>query len=201
MNGLIELMGSLVSRFVERDYEEEPVKVMVTAQGLTVFIEDGFMEFAKGSEYMVPRWIARELSANGSVTIVEEDVDKQKLSTLVFIEDRNKTQPKFEKLKGYFYHRLRDKAGELVNEYSRIRDMKRLQEISDLIKAINDSSITLSRLRTRKIMNLLMASGLPMDHVENLSEEEKLFLNSLKTLLEVLYKYIIGVGSGESGTK
>ncbi|WP_233418120.1 DNA replication complex GINS family protein [Desulfurococcus amylolyticus] len=193
LNGLLELIGILTSDFIAREYEEEPVKILVTAQDLNVFIDDGFIELTKGSEQVVPRWIARKLAAKNQAKIVNDDISRDMLSQLVFNEDRYRNQLRFEKLKGYFYHRMKDTLVKNVEEYGRSPDIKRLQEVSELVRIINDSMLSLTRLRTRKIVSLTMTPGYPADIVENLSEEEKILFNALKTILDIYYRRFIGV--------
>ncbi|ADV64886.1 hypothetical protein [Desulfurococcus mucosus] len=199
MNGLLELVGLLAGSFVSRDYEEEPVKITVTVQGITVFIEDGFVELAKGSEHIVPRWVARELAAKGYATITEDGIDKERLAKLLFLEDRYKSQPRFEELKGYFYRRLGEKIKETLEEHGKSRDLRRLEELSESVKMYRDALVSLTRLRAKKIVGFLTAPGYPAEAVNNLSLEEKIFFNSLRTLLDTYFKVIIGVDVGEPG--
>ncbi|MCY0867781.1 MAG: DNA replication complex GINS family protein [Desulfurococcus sp.] len=197
MDGLIEAIGPLIGRFVERDFEEEQVKVMFTSQGLTVFLQDGFIELVRGSEIMLPRWIARALVEYGYAKIAEDDIDNRRLSIIDFIESKNKSKPKFEKLKGYFYRRLKEKMNDVIREY-RSSDVRDIQKV-EIIKTISNFLSSLVDMRTRKILNFLTPRIYPREIVESLSEEEKLFFKGIRALLDVYYNNVLGVEAREPG--
>ncbi|MEM1800579.1 MAG: GINS complex subunit Sld5 [Desulfurococcaceae archaeon] len=199
MNGLIELLGGILEKFVKRDFEEEPIKVVITSSGVTLFLEDNYIELVRGSEYILPRWIAYMLQDMKLASISDEEIDVSTMNRLAFIEMRNRSPPKFEKLKGYFYNKAKLRMKIMLRDYSKANDIKKLQEIAENLHGIMSSTVSLAKTRISKLLSMLSIQAVSQDIIDNLSEEEKLFYNSMKTLLEVFSKNIFEVETSGGG--
>lgn len=193
MNGLIEVIGSIIERYVNRDFEEEEIRVMYTGASLKVFIEDDYVELVKGSEYTLPRWITSILYEKGRARIIEQQVDETTISILRFNESRDKSRLKFEKLTGYFYNRVKYQLYTMMKSYREISDLSKALQIVESMKKISSTTKDLYRIRLSKILTLL-GGEIPPELVADLSEEEKHLLSILKTTLEVFNKKIFEVG-------
>lgn len=193
MSGLVELLGELVSDFISRDAEEEYVRVAYTGPPTLVFLEDGYVELVKGAEYNLPRWIAQLLAEKDYAKVLEEDIDAVAIGRLMFNESRSRGQIKFEKLKGYFYSRVKTTIQHLLKRYKSASNIEEIKSVSDTLSALSSNTKNLYKVRLSKILSLLSVQELPPEVLNNLSEEEKLLYNTLRVILEVLNKRVFEV--------
>lgn len=165
-------------RMLEREYEEESVRVMVVEDVGKILTPEGIIELSKGSEYTLPRWIARELAERGCVKFIEEEINLEKLAKIAYSEESMTRRLVFEKLHPYFYKLTKDVIEELYKVLERERQPRILAEIQKHEEYLS----RISRVRLRKILNLLMIEA-PYDLITKLSEEEKLLYDMLKATL------------------
>lgn len=182
MTGLLELMGLLGIRVIERDYEEEEVKVAYIGPPTSIFVEDDFIELVKGAEYTLPRWLAKLLSEKGVARIQEAPVEESVVARLQFNESRSRGQLKFEKLQGYFYSRIRDQVSSMFRSYKEINDLTKAHQVLQSITKLSTATRDLYKTRLIKILNIV-TSEIGPDVLANLSEEEKQLYSALRTIL------------------
>jgi DNA replication factor GINS len=193
VSGIIELLSELISGFVSRDAEEEYVRVAYTAPATLVFLEDDYVELVKGAEYNLPRWVAELLAEKGYVKILEEGVDAVALGRLMFNESRSRGQIKFEKLKGYFYYKVKSTIQHLLKQYKSASNIEEIKRISDTLSTLSSNTKNLYKIRLSKILSLLSVQELSPELLGNLSEEEKLLYTTLRTVLEIFDKRVFEV--------
>jgi DNA replication factor GINS len=182
LTGLLELMGLLGIRVIERDYEEEEVKVAYIGPPTSIFVEDDFIELVKGAEYTLPRWLAKLLSEKGVARIQEAPVEESVVARLQFNESRSRGQLKFEKLQGYFYSRIRDQVSSMFRSYKEINDLTKAHQVLQSITKLSTATRDLYKTRLIKILNIV-TSEIGPDVLANLSEEEKQLYSALRTIL------------------
>ncbi len=193
MSGLVELLSEVISGFVSRDSEEEYVRVAYTAPSILVFLEDDYVELVRGAEYNVPRWIAQLLAEKGCAKILEEGVDAVDLGRLMFNESRSRGQIKFEKLKGYFYSKVKSTIQHLLKQYKSATNIDEIKRISDTLSTLSSNTKNLYKIRLSKILSLLSVQELPPEVLGNLSEEEKLLYTTIRSVLEVFNERVFEV--------
>ncbi|MEM0001562.1 MAG: hypothetical protein QXS24_03805 [Desulfurococcaceae archaeon] len=192
MNGLVELLGSLVSEFIIRDFEEEEVKVAYIGPALKLFVEDDYIELVKGAEYNLPRWIARILYENNRIKEMDKSIDEATVARIYFNENRSKGQLKFEKLSGYFYSRVREQINMMLKAYREITDLSRAHQIVQSVTSLSNTMRNLYKTRLSKILSMV-GGDIGADVLADLSEEEKHLYNAVRSVLEVFNKKIFGV--------
>jgi len=148
-----------------------------------IYLPEGIVELTKGSEYTLPRWVARELAEKGLVKYRDGDIGLEKLAKIAYAEESTSRKPVFEKLYPYFYRLVVD---ELENLYKILEKEKQPRILADIQK-YEEYLSKIGRIRVRKILNLLMIEA-PQEVVSKLSEEEKLLYGMLK---EVLSKWLM----------
>lgn len=193
MSGLVELLSEVISGYVSRDSEEEYVRVAYTAPSILVFLEDDYVELVRGAEYNVPRWIAQLLAEKGCAKILEEGVDAVDLGRLMFNESRSRGQIKFEKLKGYFYSKVKSTIQHLLKQYKSATNIDEIKRISDTLSTLSSNTKNLYKIRLSKILSLLSVQELPPEVLGNLSEEEKLLYTTIRSVLEVFNERVFEV--------
>jgi DNA replication factor GINS len=193
VSGLVELLSEVISGFVSRDSEEEYVRVAYTAPSILVFLEDDYVELVRGAEYNVPRWIAQLLAEKGCAKILEEGVDAVDLGRLMFNESRSRGQIKFEKLKGYFYSKVKSTIQHLLKQYKSATNIDEIKRISDTLSTLSSNTKNLYKIRLSKILSLLSVQELPPEVLGNLSEEEKLLYTTIRSVLEVFNERVFEV--------
>jgi DNA replication factor GINS len=192
LNGLIELLGSLIISFINRDFEEEEVKAAYIGSPLRIFIEDDYVELVKGAEYTLPRWIARILYENNRVKEVDKTIDETTVARIYFNENRSRGQLKFEKLPGYFYSRVKEQINTMMRTYREITDLSKAHQIVQSITSLSNTTRNLYKTRLSKILSM-MGGDIGMDVLADLSEEEKHLYNTLKAILDVFNSKIFEV--------
>jgi DNA replication factor GINS len=180
---LLESVVLLNTRLIERDYEEEEVRLAYTGPPIKLFIEDDYVELTRGSEYTVPRWLAEIISEAGYGKINEQLVDEGALAKIQFNEARSRSQLRFEKLQGYFYQRVRDHVLHTLSKIREVSDLAKTQQMIESITKISALTRELYRTRLSKILNVVMIEVSP-DVLHNLSEEEKHLYSLLKAILD-----------------
>ncbi|MEM0377906.1 MAG: hypothetical protein QXP68_02670 [Thermosphaera sp.] len=199
MTGLLELVEEVVLRFMERDFQEESVKVEVVSGGLKIFLEESYIELMKGSEYALPRWLAYKLQEQGVCKVKDLDVTLEKLSQLVYLEESYAGKLQLSKLNGYFYTRLKRRITELENKVKTAPDWR---IYADELKTFMEFYDSLTRERVRKIVNFLHLIDIPQEISEKLSEEEKVLYSHLKTVFDIHRKNLsVRGGHGGPGLK
>jgi DNA replication factor GINS len=193
VSGLVELLSEVISGYVSRDSEEEYVRVAYTAPSILVFLEDDYVELVRGAEYNVPRWIAQLLAEKGCAKILEEGVDAVDLGRLMFNESRSRGQIKFEKLKGYFYSKVKSTIQHLLKQYKSATNIDEIKRISDTLSTLSSNTKNLYKIRLSKILSLLSVQELPPEVLGNLSEEEKLLYTTIRSVLEVFNERVFEV--------
>jgi len=193
VSSLVELLGELISGFISRDAEEEYVRVAYTGPSVNVFVEDDYVELVKGAEYNLPRWIAQILAEKGYAKILEEDIDAVAIGRLMFNESRSRGLIKFEKLKGYFYFKVKSTVLHLLKQYKSAGNIEEIKKISDMLTTLTSNTKSLYKIRLSKILSLLSVQELSPEVLNNLSEEEKILYNTMRTVLEVFNKRIFEV--------
>lgn len=184
MNGLIELLGALIVNYINRDFEEEEVRVAYVGPPTKIFVEDDYVELIRGSEYTLPRWVARVLEERGRAKSSEGLIDEVTVTRLYFNESRSKGQLRFEKLPGYFYSRVKNQLETMLKSYRNIEDFSKAQQLFQTISNLATSTRNLYRVRLSKILSLIGADVGP-DVLANLSEEEKHLYTTLKGIFEI----------------
>jgi DNA replication factor GINS len=196
LTGLLELIGLLGVRVIERDYEEEEVKVAYIGPSTSLFVEDDFIELVKGAEYTLPRWLAKFLSEKGVARIQEAPVEESIVARLQFNESRSRGQLKFEKLQGYFYSRIRDQVSSMFRSYKEINDLTKAHQVLQSITKLSTATRDLYKTRLIKILNIV-TSEIGPDVLANLSEEEKQLYSALRTILGLYNSMIFEVEKHE----
>lgn len=184
MNGLIELLGSLIVSYINRDFEEEQVKIAYMGPSTRIFVEDDYVELVRGSEYTLPRWIAQFLQEKNQAKVSEGLIDEVTVTRLYFNESRSKGQLKFEKLAGYFYSKVKRQLSTMLKSYRGIEDLSKAQQVFQVISNLATSTKNLYKVRLSKILSLIGTEVSP-DVLANLSEEEKHLYTTLKNVLEI----------------
>ncbi|MEM1695192.1 MAG: hypothetical protein QXQ90_01190 [Desulfurococcaceae archaeon] len=182
---------------MERDFEEEHVKVAYLGPPQRVFIEDDYVELVRGAEYTVPRWLALQLIENNLARLVEEGVDLPKIATLAFNETRSRSHPKFEKLPGYFYLMIKQEISSLFRKYKSVDSVSKARDLSERIDKLVTNTKVLHRTRLSKILTLLSVQQVTPEMLVNLSEEEKHLYTVLKTVLDIFNSRVFEVEKHE----
>lgn len=185
MNGLIELLGNLIVSYVKRDFEEEEVKVAYVGSPTAVFIEDDYVELIRGSEYILPRWIAQTLQEKERAKLPDEEVDYVTVTRISFNESRSRGQIKFEKLSGYFFSKIRSQITYTMKKYRTVDNLERAHEIAQSITSLVTATKNLYRVRLSKILSLICIQDVNPELLSNLSEEEKYLFTVMRSLLEI----------------
>jgi len=196
LTGLLELIGLLGVRVIERDYEEEEVKVAYMGPSTSLFVEDDFVELVKGAEYTLPRWLAKFLGEKGVARIQEAPVEETMVARLQFNESRSRGQLKFEKLQGYFYSRIRDQVSSMFRSYKEINDLSKAHQVLQSITKLSTATRDLYKTRLIKILNIV-TSEIGPDVLANLSEEEKQLYSTLRTILDLYNSMVFEVEKHE----
>jgi len=183
LNGLTELLGSLIVDYINRDFEEEEVKVAYIGPSIRVFVEESYVELVRGSEYTLPRWVAQVLEEKGYAKPSGELLDEVTVTRLYFNESRSKGQLKFEKLNGYFYSRVKHQLTSMLKSCKKIEDFGKAQQVFQTISNLATSTKNLYRVRLSKILSLIGVDVGP-EVLSCLSEEEKYLYTVLKGVLE-----------------
>ncbi len=163
-------------------YTLRPVKVMV----LRYFSLEPFMNITlqKGSEISLPRWIAEVLEKNGIVEILDRAITPQELSKIKFSQIQQKSQ--IIRIDDFFYVRIRKSIEDLEAKAKRESDINLLKIVEKMREDFSD----VSRLRLSFIIRAVQLGGL--DVVEkNLSIEEKLLVNIIKSILNTWFNKVI----------
>ncbi|MEM0326076.1 MAG: hypothetical protein QW733_03495 [Desulfurococcaceae archaeon] len=197
MNGLIEVLSTLLLDLVEREFEEEHVKIAYLGSSQKVFIEDDYVELVRGAEYTVPRWLALQLIENNLARPVEEGVDLPKIATLAFNETRSRSSLKFEKLPGYFYLMIKQEISSLFRKYKSVDSLSKARDLADRIDKLVTNTKELHRTRLSKILTLLSVQQVTPEMLVNLSEEEKHLYTVLKTVLDIFNSRVFEVEKHE----
>lgn len=201
MSALMSLLSDVLYRYIARSFEEEKVKTVLIGSNTKVFLDDGYVELVKGSEYYLPRWIAARLEEEKHASIPDE-IDDRTLATLSFSEEVKLTQEdsvKFRELKGFFYQHVKWKIQRMLEEYRKelIKDPKALTGKSETIRRMTENLEDLANKRRKRMIIALNAPFTPK-MLENLSEEEKLFYTSVRSFIEEYYNKVLKVG-GSTG--
>lgn len=176
------LSALIIERSLEvlrRDYEEEEVKVEILSDVSRIFTNEGFIDLSKGSEYTLPRWIARVLEKQGVVKIKDDTVDLEKLSKIAYNEEATLKKPQLVKLQPHFYMLVRE---EIENIKKRLQEKQDINLLDDLKKYV-DLLYTIGRIRLRKIINILLMIEVSQDFLDKMSMEEKLLYRILRDSL------------------
>ncbi len=176
------LSALIVNRSLDilrRDYEEEEVKIEILNDISRIFTNEGFIDLSKGSEYTLPRWIAKILEKEGVVKIKEENIDLEKLSKIAYNEEATLKKPQLVKLPPHFYMLVRE---EIENIKKSLQERQDINLLDDLKKYI-DLLYTIGRIRLRKIINTLMMIEVSQDFLDKMSMEEKLLYRILRDSL------------------
>lgn len=193
MNGLIELLGQLVVNYVNRDFEEEEVKVAYVGKPAKVFIEDDYVELFRGSEYTLPRWIAQILQEKEMARLSSEEIDYISVTRISFNESRSRGQIKFEKLGGYFFSKIRSQVAYIMKKYKSVDDLEKAHEIAQSITSLVTATRNLYRVRLSKILSLVSVQDISPEVLSNLSEEEKYLYAIVRSILEIFNSKIFEV--------
>ena len=192
LNGIIELLGDLITSYMVRDFEEEQVKVAYIGPATRIYVEDDYVELVRGSEYTVPRWVAQILQEKNRAKISESPVDEVLVTRIYFNESRSRGQLKFEKLSGYFYSRIRQQLITLLKAYKDIEDFSKAHQVFQAITNLATSTKNLYKVRLAKILGLI-GSEVGPDVLANLSEEEKHLYVALRTILDIFNQRVFEV--------
>lgn len=193
MNGLLVLLSDLITKFIERDFEEEQVRAAFTGGSFKVFLEDDYVELVKGSEYTLPRWLAQYLADRGYASLPGEGVDPVNVAIIAFNEGRSRSFMRFEKLAGYFYLAVKQEVSSLFKRYKSVDSVAKAKELSEKLDKLVSNVKQLHRLRLSKILSLLTVQQVTPEVISNLSEEEKHLYVVLRTLLEAFNEKVFEV--------
>lgn len=192
MNGLIGLLSSIIVRYIDRDFEEEEVRVAYIGHPSRVFVEDDYVELLRGSEYSLPRWMAYVLGERNRAKVVEVPIDEVMVSRLYFNEIRDRGRLKFEKLTGHFYSRVKQQLSSMMKAYKEIDDLSKAHQVVQSITNLSTSTKNLYKARLSKLLALVGGEVSP-DLFNNLSEEEKHLLLALRNILEIFNTQVFEV--------
>jgi len=179
LSAIVSLVMERIIDFIKRDFMEEEVRVQVVGEAVKVPLYEGFVELSRGAEYSVPRWLANALSREGAVTIREEPVSLEKLSSIAYNEESLVKKLQLVKIPKYFYMLVSSVAEELQEKLKMKADVSLFEDYMKL----EELYITIGRLRVRKILNFLLLPTVPQEVFEKLSEEEKALFNLLREAL------------------
>ncbi|WFO76087.1 DNA replication complex GINS family protein [Desulfurococcaceae archaeon MEX13E-LK6-19] len=185
MVSIVEGQENLVSRLMNiglrilfREYEEEYVRAIIVEDIGKIFLPEGVVELVKGSEYSIPRWVARELARRGLVEVKDDGIGLERLAKITYGEETTTRRMAFEKLHPYFYHMVKD---EIESLYRVLEEEKKPMILAD-INRYEEYLSKIGRIRVRKLINLLLIKP-PQDLMNKLSEEEVMLYRMLKDLL------------------
>lgn len=175
------IVSSLIKLFLSilyREYEEEHIRTIIIEDLGKIFLPEGVVELVKGSEYSMPRWIARELKQRNLVEIKDEGISLEKLAKIAYSEQSTTRKLSFEKLPPYFYHLVKDEVTRLYHVLEEEKKPVILSDISRYEQFLSE----IGRIRVRKLISLLLIKP-PQDLLNKLSEEELLLYRILKDVL------------------
>lgn len=184
MDSSISLFVNKIVEFLMRDYMEEEVKVEVLGRNLKVFTHEGFIDLTRGSEYVLPRWLAYMLSKEGLVRVREEEYGIEKLSNIAYNEEATVQKLQLMKIPRYFYILVKKDIERLREKLKDTADLTLLDEY----KQREDLIYTIGRIRIKKIMNYIMLPTIPQEILDKMSEEEKILYTMLKDMLSAWTK-------------
>lgn len=184
----ISLLVSKALEFIQRDFEEDEVRVEVIGESTKVFTVEGFIDLVRGAEYNLPRRIAYELERKGIVKIKsDEKIPLEMLSRLVYNEESTIQKTQLVKTKPFFYSIIRKTINDLEEKLKHESSIELLEEYRSFLDLLH----TVARIRTRKMLNALLLTEIPPDLIEKMSEEEKLLF---VMLFDALKSWLRGLG-------
>jgi len=189
VNGsFISLLVSKALEYIQRDFEEDEVRVEVIGEPTKVFTVEGFIDLVRGAEYNLPRRIAYELEKKGIVKIKSDDkISLETLSRLVYNEESTIQKTQLVKTKPFFYSIIRKTINDLKEKLRHESSIELLEEYRNFLDLLH----TAARIRTRKMLNALLLTEIPPDLIEKMSEEEKLLF---VMLFDALKSWLKGLG-------
>lgn len=179
MNLLVALLTEKTMEMLFRDYMEDDVKVVVTTRNVRIPTSEGLTELSKGSEYIVPRWVAQIMKDKGLAIVKEEEFSITSLSTLAYLEEDLIKKRKFTRTHRFFYIHGSSRLNELRSRLREAGSMELYEEYRKMEELVS----TIGMVRLRKLLDLVLLLNIPMDIYETLTNEEKALLAMLTTLI------------------
>ncbi len=164
-------------RLLEKDYELEPVRVLVL-RDVEIPTPSGVTRVQRGEELDLPRWQARELREKGVVDIKEAEIGSEDIARVHFAEVHSRGAIQLAQLPPRFYLKVR--------EY--IESLNRAIKENPSPSLFNDRANTEKLLadivdrRLNKIVRLVVAGG-DDSVLDKMTPEEKILY---KTLLDTI---------------
>lgn len=180
LNILAALLTEKTLEILHRDYMEDDVRVVITTKNIHIPTNEGLTELSKGSEYVVPRWIAQILREKELAVIKEEELSITSLSTLAYLEEDLIKKRKFNKIYRFFYMHGLNKLSELK---AKLRETSNM-ELYDIYRKMKELVSTIGMVRIRKLLDLVLLPNIPIEIYETLTNEEKTMLTILTTIIK-----------------
>lgn len=180
MNPLAALLTEKMMELLYRDYIEDDVRIVITSRNIRIPTSEGLTELVKGSEYVVPRWVAQLLKERGMAIVKEEELSITSLSTLAYLEEDLIRKRRFTKPYRFFYIQGSSKLNELR---SKLREAGSV-ELYEEYKKMEELVSTIGMVRLRKLLDLVLLVNIPMDIYDTLTNEEKVLLTLLTTIIK-----------------
>lgn len=155
-------------RRVEVEFQNSLEEVILSKDLQKLSLPSGTLENLRaGSRLRVFRWVAKKLIEKGIAKPVDEIMDRKNILKLRWKEKNNPSE--LQPLPEYFYLRVRDL----------------LSERDDVLPDLMD----IHALRLNKLMNLA-AKRISPTLLENLTAEEKVFYQTLLSLVNTWFKFV-----------
>jgi DNA replication factor GINS len=163
-----------------------PVKVIV--KQYLPFIEVGSInlhEVHEGDVIEVPRWVAETMMQMGFADIQEESIDLDLFKALS--RERMQDPSQISTLKGDFYPRMKRQIKMMKSMMGRDESLKGAYE------KFLSSAYDLIGLRMNKLLYLSGSSSLSPDLEKKITQEEKVFFEIIRSIIEDWKKAILEV--------
>ncbi|MEB3756434.1 MAG: DNA replication complex GINS family protein [Desulfurococcales archaeon] len=171
-------------RLLERDYELEPVRVLVLKEA-EVPTPSGVVVIQRGEELDLPRWQARKLRDNGVVEIKEAEIGAEEIARVHFTEVHSRGAIQLAQLPPRFYLKVREYIESLNKAIKENPSPSLFNDRANTEKLLAD----IVDRRLNKIVRLVVAGG-DDSVLDKMTPEEKILY---KTLLEILKTWREGI--------
>lgn len=183
MNAIASALIDKLIDFLRRDFLEDEVRFEVTLRNVHVVTHEGVVELTKGSEYVLPRWLTQQLEAKGVGRVREVELDVSTLSNIAYLEEDLVKKKKFHKIPQFFYLTCLNDLATSKDKLRKTGDLDLYEEVKKKEELVE----TICRVRLRKILDYILIPDIPTDVYETFSNEEKVLLSVLRTILQTWF--------------
>ncbi len=172
-------------------YANSEVRVLVLKDYPKILTPGLEIELTRGSEVLLPRWLAKDLKRKGIVEVKERKLTLKDVSKIAFLETRYIRKPPSEMLTlpENFYQKLREYLTELRAKISEKPTVELINEHTRLLSYIYD----ILRSRIQKILILAQLGEDVKDVLSKLAPEELILYKSIRNTIEKWQKIVLGI--------